>query len=172
LSARHLFGVALGLSGSLLLLAQGSKFSADALVGYACAVSASLTWALYSVFARRLRAVPTQAVIGFCAVSAVLAALAHSIFEPTVVPTRTIFGTVLLLGMGPVGIAFLLWDVGMKQGDPRLLGTLAYATPVASTMILGLAGFATVSLITMVAALLVAAGGWLAARARQSPDAV
>jgi drug/metabolite transporter (DMT)-like permease len=43
LSARHLFGVALGLSGSLLLLAQGSKFSADALFGYACAVSASLT---------------------------------------------------------------------------------------------------------------------------------
>jgi hypothetical protein len=60
----------------------------------------------------------------------------------------------------------------MKQGDPRLLGTMAYATPVASTMILGLAGFATVSLITMVAALLVAVGGWLAARGRQSPDAV
>jgi drug/metabolite transporter (DMT)-like permease len=164
--------VALGLSGSRLLLAQGSKFSADALFGYACAASASLTWALYSVFARRLLAVPIQAVIGLCAVSAVLAALAHFISEPTVVPTETVFGSVLLLGLGPVGIAFLLWDVGMKQGDPRLLGTLACATPVASTMILGLAGFATVSLTTVVAALLVAPGGWLVAHARRSPGVV
>lgn len=172
LSGRHLFGVALGLSGSLLLLAQGTTFNADALFGYACPASASLIWALYSVFARRLHAVPSQAVIGFCAVSAVLAAIAHSIFESTVVPTGPVMGFVLLLGLGPVGIAFLLWDVGMKRGDPRLLGTMAYATPVASTIILGLAGFATVSLATVVAALLVAVGGWLAAHVGQSSAAV
>ena len=49
----------------------------------------------------------------------------------------------------------------MKQGDPRLLGALAYATPVASTIILGLAGFAPLSPATVVAALLVVAGGWI-----------
>jgi hypothetical protein len=31
------------------------------------------------------------------------------------------------LGLGPVGAAFLLWDIGMKQGDVSLLGVLSYA---------------------------------------------
>jgi len=165
LSARHLLGVAAGLCGCLLLLAHGTAFSAEALFGYAYAGGAALTWALYSVLARRLHAVPTQAVIGFCAGSAVLATLAHLAFEPTVIPTPAVLASVLALGLGPVGIAFALWDIGMKRGDPRLLGTLAYATPVASTLILGLAGYASLSLTTLAAAILVAAGGLIAARA-------
>jgi drug/metabolite transporter (DMT)-like permease len=61
-----------------------------------------------------------------------------------------------------------LWDFGMKRGDPRLLGALAYATPVASTIILGLAGFAPLSFTTVAAALLVVAGGWVAANAQRN----
>jgi drug/metabolite transporter (DMT)-like permease len=165
LSTRHLIGVATGFSGCLLLLAGGTNFSTGALFGYACAVGAASTWAVYSVVAGKLRTVPTRAVVGFCAGTAVLAMFAHAFFESTVIPGWRAAGSVLLLGIGPVGIAFFLWDIGMKQGDPRLLGTLAYAVPVASTIILGLAGFAPLSLMTVAAALLVAAGGWLAARA-------
>jgi drug/metabolite transporter (DMT)-like permease len=166
LSARHLLGVTVGLSGSALLLARGTNFSADALFGYACAMGAALTWALYSVLARRLSATPGQAVIGFCLGTAVLAACAHFVFEVTAIPPWPVLGFVLLLGLGPVGVAFPLWDIGMKQGDPRLLGILAYAIPVASTTILGLAGFATLSLTTVAAAVLVAVGGLIAARAK------
>jgi hypothetical protein len=53
----------------------------------------------------------------------------------------------------------------MKQGDPRLLGTLAYATPVASTLLLCAGGFAPFSATLLASALLVAAGGLVAARA-------
>ena len=63
------------------------------------------------------------------------------------------------MGIGPVGGAFFLWDIGMKRGDPRLLGTLAYATPVASTIILGIAGYTTLTLAVLSAAALVVAGG-------------
>jgi drug/metabolite transporter (DMT)-like permease len=165
LTVRHLLGVATGLSGSLLLLAQGTNFTAGALLGYVCAVGAAVTWALYSVLARRMRAVPTEAVIGFCAASSILAAGAPILFESTVTPDRQTLCAVLALGLGPVGAAFLLWDFAMKRGDPRLLGALAYATPVASTIILGLAGFTLLSLSTVAAALLVVAGGWIAAGA-------
>jgi hypothetical protein len=72
---------------------------------------------------------------------------------------------VLVLGIGPVGAAFFLWDHGMKRGDPRLLGTLAYATPVASTLLLALGGFAELTPVVLAAAALVALGGLLAARA-------
>jgi hypothetical protein len=43
------------------------------------------------------------------------------------------------LGLGPMGTAFYLWDYAMKRGDPRVVGTLAYATPVLSTALLALA---------------------------------
>ena len=68
--------------------------------------------------------------------AAVLAAAAHLLFETTVVPNTAGLSAIVALGMGPVGAAFLLWDHGMKRGDPRLLGALAYATPVASTVVL------------------------------------
>jgi len=162
LTARHLLGVITGLSGSLLLLAQGTNFTRGALTGYICAFGAALTWALYSLLARRMRGVPTEAVAGFCAASAILALAAHIAFETTVTPDRQALAAVLALGVGPVGAAFFLWDIAMKRGDPRLLGALAYATPVASTIILGFAGFAPLSLSTAAATLLVAAGGWIA----------
>jgi hypothetical protein len=54
----------------------------------------------------------------------------------------------------------------MKRGDPRLLGTLAYAVPVASTLLLVVAGEGALSWRAGVAAMLVAGGGLLAATAR------
>jgi drug/metabolite transporter (DMT)-like permease len=119
--------------------------------------------AMYSVLAGRFHEVPTQAVIGFCAAGALLAAIAHTLFEVSVMPTLPVMACVLLLGIGPVGGAFLLWDIDMKRGDPRLLGALAYGVPVASTVILGLAGFAPLSPVTVIAAILVTLGGLIAA---------
>jgi drug/metabolite transporter (DMT)-like permease len=159
LSRWHLLGVLTGLAGCLLLLARNADFSAGALFGYSCAFAAAIIWALYSVLSRRLASVPTGAVVGFCGASAILAAAAHFLFEPTVIPDAQALASVLLLGIGPVGGAFFLWDIGMKRGDPRLLGTLAYATPVASTIILGLAGFTSLTMTVLLAAFLVVAGG-------------
>ncbi len=159
LSRWHIAGVLTGLAGCLVLLVRNADFSAGALFGYGCALAAAVIWALYSVLSRRLASVPTGAVVGFCGASAVLATCAHFAFEPTVIPDMPALVSVLLLGIGPVGGAFFLWDIGMKRGDPRLLGTLAYATPVASTIILGIAGFTTLTFATLAAATLVVAGG-------------
>ena len=51
------------------------------------------------------------------------------------------FWTRLLL----IGLAFVVWDIGMKQGDVALLGVASYAAPVLSTIILVLAGYAAAS---------------------------
>lgn len=162
----HAAGTALAVAGCVLLVGQGASFRGEALAGYLSAIACAVVWALYSVLARRLAAVPTEAVAGFCAASAVLALLAHLATEATVLPDTSALIAALLLGAGPVGAAFFLWDIGMKRGDPRFLGTLAYATPVASTLLLILAGEAPFTLRAVLAALLVAAGGLLAARAR------
>ena len=164
LTWRHMLGAALGAAGCLLLLGGGGQISASALPGYLAAVASAVTWATYSVLSRRFAAVPTGAVAGFCAASAALAAASHAAFEPTVVPDGATWLAVLAMGLGPVGGAFFLWDVGMKRGDPRLLGTLAYATPVASTLLLCAGGFAAFTSTLLASAVLVAAGGLVAAR--------
>ncbi|WP_458094894.1 aromatic amino acid exporter YddG [Roseomonas sp. WA12] len=166
LGPRRLGGVALGFLGCALVVGPGAAFPPGAAPGFLCAAAAALTWAVYSVTARRLSTVPTEAVAGFCLASGILATLAHLGFETTVIPSARQWAAAVLLGLGPVGAAFFLWDVGMKRGDPRLLGTLAYAVPVASTLLLLLAGEGTLGPRLAVAAGLVVGGGWLAASAK------
>ena len=160
----HLAGVGCGVAGCAVLLGGGAGLTAGAVPGYLMALGSAVTWAVYSVLARRLAAVPTGAVAGFCAGTAVLAAISHFAFEVTGVPDAAVLATVLVLGIGPVGAAFFLWDLGMKRGDPRLLGTLAYATPVVSTVLLAVGGYGDLTPAVAVAAGLVALGGVLASR--------
>jgi drug/metabolite transporter (DMT)-like permease len=166
LGPRRLAGVALGFAGTALLIGGGARFDASAWFGFLCAIGCALVWALYSVTAKRLAGVPTEAVAGFSAASALLALAAHLAVEASVWPDARQALAALLLGLGPVGAAFFLWDAGMKRGDPRLLGTLAYAVPVASTLLLWAAGMGALSPAVLMALLLVAGGGWLAATAR------
>ncbi len=163
LTLRHGLGTALALAGCAMLLSSGAAFPAGAALGYALAAASAVVWALYSVLSRRFPGVPPGAMAGFCAGTAVLAGAAHLMSEATVALNASAWAAVLALGLGPVGAAFVLWDRGMKRGDPRLLGTLAFATPVLSTLILAAAGLAPFTVTTVAAAALVAAGGFVAA---------
>jgi drug/metabolite transporter (DMT)-like permease len=166
LGARRLAGVGLGFAGCALLVGAGAAFPAEALWGFASAVGCAVVWAVYSVTSRRMAAVPTEALAGFCLATAALAGLASALFEAPVWPDARQWLAVALLGAGPLGAAFFLWDAGMKRGDPRLLGTLAYAVPVASTLLLVAGGEGALDWRVAAAAALVAGGGLLAATAR------
>jgi len=169
LGPRRLAGVGLGAAGAGLLIAGGgAAFPASAALGFACALASAVIWAVYSVLAgtRRFAGVPTGAVAGFCLASAALALAAHAAFEPPPAPLLPRqWLAVALLGLGPMGAAFFLWDAGMKRGDPRLLGTLGYAVPVASTLLLAGFGLGTLTWQALAAAALVVGGGLLAATA-------
>lgn len=167
LKAHHVAGALLGLVGTVVLVASRVQlgFAADFIPGYAAAFVAAFVWAIYSVLSRRFAAVPTDAVVGFCLVTAVLGALFHLLFEQTVWPDNAAqWLAVLALGLGPVGAAFYVWDIGMKRGDIRILGATSYAAPVFSTIFLVLAGFAEATWSLVVAAVLIAGGGLLAAK--------
>ncbi len=41
-----------------------------------------------------------------------------------------------VMGLGPLGAAFFLWDRALKLGDARHIGILSYLTPLASTALL------------------------------------
>jgi drug/metabolite transporter (DMT)-like permease len=146
LAPRHLVGAASGLAGTALLVVGregGLSFEPRFALGYAAAAACAVIWAAYSVSSRLLRAAPTDAVAGYCLATAALAALCHVALEPTVWPSGAAeWLAVLALGAGPVGLAFYVWDVGMKHGDVRLLGVSAYAAPLLSTMLLVAFGYA------------------------------
>jgi drug/metabolite transporter (DMT)-like permease len=167
LAPHHVIGALLGLVGTVLLFAasSGSGFAPGQLPGLIAAFVAAFVWAIYSVMSRRLKSVPTDAVAGFCAVTALLAAGVHRLVEVTVWPdTAGQWLAIAALGIGPVGAAFYTWDIGMKRGDIRVLGAASYATPLLSTLFLILAGFAKPSANIAIAAVLIAGGGLIAAK--------
>ncbi|GLR83926.1 aromatic amino acid exporter YddG [Bradyrhizobium iriomotense] len=166
LAVHHVVGAVLGLMGTVLLFAgNASGFAQGQLPGLIAAFIAAFVWASYSVLSRRLKAVPTDAVAGFCLATALLAALMHAALETTVWPETTLqWLSVIALGVGPVGAAFYAWDIGMKRGDIRVLGAASYATPLLSTAFLIAAGFAKASASIAIAAVLIAGGGLIAAK--------
>jgi drug/metabolite transporter (DMT)-like permease len=167
LAAHHVIGALLGLAGTIVLFA-GRGLSGSLLAylpGLSAAFAAAFIWGAYSVLSRRLAAVPTDAVAGFCAATSLLAAICHRLFEQTVWPQNSVqWFAVIALGIGPVGAAFYAWDIGMKRGDIRVIGAAAYATPLLSTGLLILAGYAEMATTLVVAAILIAGGGLIAAK--------
>ena len=165
LRGQHVAGALLGFAGVVVLVAGRGAIDIrpEYWAGYLCAFACAFVWAGYSVLSRRVAAVPTDAVTGFCLATAALGLLCHLLFERTVWPeTGLQWGAIVANGLGPVGAAFYLWDIGMKRGDIRLLGIGSYAIPVVSTAILILAGFAEPTWSLAAACALIAAGAVIA----------
>jgi drug/metabolite transporter (DMT)-like permease len=167
LRAGHLVGAFAGFAGAALIISGGGVgFQAEYLPGYGLALLCALFWSGYSVVSRRLGAVPTATVAVFCLATAVLSAALHLALEETVWPTTGLaWASVIGLGLGPVGLAFYVWDIGVKRGDIQLLGTSSYAAPLLSTFVLVVAGIAAPSWVLTLSAVLITGGAGLAARA-------
>lgn len=165
---QHVAGACLGLAGIIVLtIGKGNLGAAGTLplFGYTLALLFAIVWAGYSVLSRQMATVPTEAVVGFCLATAALASLAHVAIEPSGWPNEaTQWLGIILLGLGPTGAAFFLWDIGMKRGDIRVLGTASYAAPMISTIALVLAGRAEFGWTLAAACGLIVAGALIAVR--------
>lgn len=166
LRLHHVAGGLVALGGTVLLFSgRGISLAGAYLPGFAAAFVAAFTWAIYSVLSRRFADVPSDAVAGFCLVTSLLAAISHLLFEQTHWPENLVQWLAIAgLGIGPVGAAFYVWDIGMKRGDIRVLGVASYLAPLLSTFFLVLAGYASASIALVLAAILIAGGGVLAAK--------
>ena len=179
LRIHHVLGGLLGLAGAFLIISRGGggddsgggglaigfQINSDYMFGYIAAGLCAIIWSAYSVLSRRFADVPSQVVTGFCAASCLLAVVAHLLLEETVFPgTPGQWLAVLGLGLGPVGLAFYVWDYGVKKGNIQVLGAASYAAPVLSTLALIAAGFAHFSWSIAFATLLVTLGAVIAAK--------
>ena len=160
LRPRHLVGALLGLTGTaLILLGRGGALSgAGSPLGYASAFAAAFVWSGYSVTNRRVSAVPSDVIAGICGLVAIAGAITHFAVERTIVPDVVQALAIIGLGLGPVGLAFFVWDAATKHGDIALLGTLSYGAPLFSTLLLIAAGMAPASVTILGAAALIVGG--------------
>lgn len=168
LRLRVLTGAGLGLAGTALLVtghgasASSSIASAFGYLGYVAAFGCALVWSGYSVLNRQFANIPSEMLVGVCAAVAVAGALAHFMLEPTIWPDAKQWGAIFLLGIGPTGLAFLLWDYATKHGNLPILGALSYLAPLLSTLLLVCTGAATASIALGLSALSIFGGAALA----------
>jgi drug/metabolite transporter (DMT)-like permease len=163
----HLVGAALGFLGAALLISGGElALKSQFWVGYLLAFGCALIWSTYSVANKRHGKVPSEVVGGYCGVVAILGYFFHLVFEKTVVPTGGQWLAIVGLGIGPVGLAFFVWDYGTKRGSLPVLGALSYAAPLISTLLLLLFGHGKETKLWVVAAacLLIVGGALLASK--------
>jgi drug/metabolite transporter (DMT)-like permease len=171
LRLRPLHGAAalLGLGGAALAILGGHEVQAGFAWGYLPAFGAAIVWATYSLgtrrFAERGEAFPTAAIGLFAVLSGLLALGCHLLWEPA--PTLSGRDALLIaaMGLGPLGVAFFLWDRALKGGDPRTIAVLSYLTPLASTTLLALTTGRELTPTLGVAALMIVGAALLALRA-------
>ena len=136
----HVVAALLGFAGAAIAIlgrgGDGPTLRGGFHWGYLFAFGAAVLWSSYSLLTRQLPRFPTAAVGGFAAIAGLLALLCHVLLEPHTVLSARQWALIALLGLGPLGGAFFLWDAALKRGDPRRIGLLAFLTPLLSTALL------------------------------------
>ena len=132
----HVVAALLGFGGAAIAIVGGRELSGTLAWGYIPAAAAAFIWATYSLMTKRVTAFPTTAIGLFGLVSGALSLLCHVLLEPSVTLQARDWSLLAVLGLGPLGGAFYLWDKALKLGDARHIGILSYITPLASTTLL------------------------------------
>lgn len=133
---RHVAAACVGFLGAALAIASGKQLDGSLAWGYLPALGSAFIWASYSLLTQRVAHFPTAAIGSFALVSGALALLCHVWLEPAVVLGSADVWRLALLGLGPLGAAFFLWDAALKRGDARRIGLLSFLTPLLSTLLL------------------------------------
>ena len=161
----HIGAACLGFAGAAVAI-LGRNGISDATTptfhwGYLFALGSAFIWASYSLGTRRVPHFQTAAVGSFAAISGVLAWVCHLVLEPSVQLGTSDLLKIALLGLGPLGGAFFLWDAAIKTGDPRRIGLFAFLTPLLSTALLvASTGQALRPSIVVAAVMVIAAAAW------------
>ncbi|WP_332813678.1 DMT family transporter [Ramlibacter sp.] len=171
LHAGHVAGALLGFGGAAIAILGGAGAgpSGSWSWGFLPALGAAFVWASYSLLTRRVPPFPTAAIGLFGLLSGLLSLACHALLEPRVAVSADDWVLLALMGLGPLGAAFFLWDRALKTGDARQIGVLSYLTPLASTGLLLLVTGRGLDWSIAAAAALIVGGAVLGTRTRERP---
>ena len=137
LRALHVVAALLGFGGAAIAILGASQgVTGGWSWGFVPALASAFIWASYSLLTQRVKPFPTAAIGLFGGVSGLLSLLCHWVLEPQVMLSAHDWLLLAVMGLGPLGGAFFLWDKALKLGDARQIGILSYLTPLGSTALL------------------------------------
>jgi drug/metabolite transporter (DMT)-like permease len=168
LTKRHVMAALIGFAGAALAILGRGGDGTEAVWawGYLPALGSAFIWSSYSLLTKRVPPFPTSAIGGFAMASGLLSLACHALLEPSVALSARDWGLIVLLGLGPLGGAFFLWDAALKRGDARQIGVLSFLTPLLSTLTLLALRGETPSPSLGLAAVMIIGAAVLATRAR------
>ena len=167
LRAVHVVAALLGFGGAAVAILGASQGAAgDWSWGFIPALASAFVWASYSLMTQRVIPFSTAAIGLFGAVSGVLALMCHWALEAPIHLSSRDWLLLAVMGLGPLGAAFFLWDKALKMGDARQIGLLSYLTPLGSTALLMLVNNRAPSWSLGLAAVMIFGAAMLGARAK------
>ncbi len=167
----HVLAALLGFAGAaVVILGSASSLTVGQTGGnawgYLLAIGAAFIWSSYSLLTKRVAPFPTAAIGSFALASGVLSLLCHAVLEPAVALSLRDALLIGVIGLGPMGTAFFLWDKALKTGDASQIGILSYLTPLLSTAMLVLTGGRALTWNVVLAAVMIVSAAWLGSRTR------
>lgn len=161
-----LTGILLGLSG--VMISRGfDQFTQlpTGFLAHALSLFGALMFAGYSVLLRKWQIPEDQGgtVFNF-AVCSVLACMIAGILEQwqnmPAWSNEALFW-VVFGAVGPVGLAYSWWEIGVKKGPVYLIASLAYFIPIGSSLLIGLVFKESMNSGLLFGGVLIAMGAWL-----------
>jgi drug/metabolite transporter (DMT)-like permease len=158
---RQVIAAIAGFAGAALVMTGGQAINAEFNVGYLAALASAFIWATYSLLTQRVKAFHTAAIGTFGLVSGILSLACHLVLESPVSLNAQDAGLLIWMGLGPLGVAFYLWDAALKSGNAQQIGLLSFITPLGSTVLLLIDRQEALSPLVAWAGLLIVGGAWL-----------
>jgi drug/metabolite transporter (DMT)-like permease len=143
LKFQHFLGGLMGFAGIYFLIGpelQTQGISGDYMLGYILAIVGAVFWGGYTAFTRYHLALPTEMVGMYCGLGAVVCFILHLNMESFVMPSLEQGSLSVLTGLTGAGLAYQLWDYGVKHGEVYLLNILTYVARIVAMVLLVVMG--------------------------------
>ena len=131
----HVVAALLGFGGAAIAIVGDRELSGTLAWGCIARSGGGVHLGHLLLMTKRVTAFPTTAIGLFGLVSGACRCCAMCCWAQRDTAARD-WGLLAVLGLGPLGGAFYLWDKALKLGDARHIGILSYITPLASTALL------------------------------------
>ena len=163
-TVRHILASFIGFYGCYYLFSgENFHFEPTFYYGYFYALIAAIAWAVYTLFSKyKAHSLIPETVSIYIGFTAIIMLILHFSFYITVIPTLFELSLMIIMGFLCHGAAYILWSIGVKSGNFKLLSILAYGNPILSVFLLILFSYAEFSSRLLIASVLVSLGGFIA----------
>lgn len=139
LSRYQIIGALLGFSGAILAIAsKGLSQSSVLQIGYLFSFFSAVIWATFSLGLSKDNQSSVWQTGAYCLVSGIICLVISYFSGERFEPTGSDWFFLLIIGLGPLGTAFYLWDYAIKRLGAVNVAPVSYLTPVISTLLLTL----------------------------------